>query len=268
MIPKKQRTSDSDWIVAWEHIQANPDRERAEALVGESAEALRRFITAGGYSKVAYGWSGGKDSLALELVVREAGVNLSVMGVSGLEYPEMDRWTAEHLPEGCTSVRRINLNMAWLLQNPSMLFPKTSALASKWYAMNHQRSQREYARDNGIDLLVLGRRRADGNNVGSPEASGLCVSRPQGQPPRVLPISEWSHEDVLNAMVVYGSPIPPYFSWPRGFRVGTGPWAERRVDSNAQGWAELAQIDMSILEQASTMNLEGAREALQREDQR
>jgi len=61
----------------------------------------------------------------------------------------------------------------------------------------------------------------------------------------------WSHEQLFAYIKHYGLALPPIYNWPRGYTVGTGPWAKRKVETPWQGWAEIYSIDPSIVRAAA-----------------
>lgn len=261
-LPRKQVSEQADWLVAWDAARAAPDRARAGALVAEAAERVRSRLE--GALRPAFGWSGGKDSLALEVVARAAGVDEAVLVISGLEYPAFLAWATDNMPWRLTVECRAHLNLGWLKAHPRMLFPGTADIAARWFAQVQHAGQRHYAREHRTDVLLLGRRRADGNHMGaaSAERPGDFEYRDRGGFVRYSPIGDWSHADVLNVLASYAIDLPPCYSWPRGFRVGTGPWPARQwTDSVAHGWQEVGQIDPQIVENAARHGVEGAREA-------
>src|SRR5690606_19194410 len=137
---------------------AAPDTARAQRLVEHAAERVRRRVAS--LDPVAYGWSGGKDSLGLQVVMDAAGVGDAVLILSALEYPASLAYVEEHAPPGLTVVVREHINHAWLRERPGMLFPRDSSTAARWYSTVQHAGQRAYARDRRLDALILGRRRA------------------------------------------------------------------------------------------------------------
>lgn len=260
-LPQKQSSNQDDWLTAWAEIRRSPDLQRVDRLVDTAAARLRRFVAG---SRAAYGWSGGKDSLALEVVADAAGLERSVLVISGLEYPAFLAWVTSNMPWGLTIECQEHLNLGWLTQHPEMLFP-TGKWSSAWFAKVQHAGQRRYATRTGLQVLVLGRRRADGNHLGSPVgADGQAHAyTDRGGFARYSPISLWTHEDVLHVLAAYQVTLPPCYAWPRGFRVGTGPWPARQwTESRLHGWSEIAQIDPSILALAAEADLPDARRAL------
>lgn len=253
MIPQKQRSTQADWVGAVRDAYQRPDVPRARRLV-EGAVAWLRQATEGYH--VAYGWSGGKDSQGLRIVCEAAGITECVLVISELEYPAFLTWATDHMPWGCTVEAR-PLDLAWLARNPDMLFPADAKTAARWFRLVQHTGQRAYARQAGIDALVLGRRTADGNHTGGGRY------RDRAGFDRISPIAGWSHEDLLCVLGAHRAPLPPCYGWPRGFRVGTGAWPARQwTRDRAHGWREVASIDAGVAELAATAGIPGAAEAL------
>lgn len=263
---RKQTSSHDDWLRTFEKIKADPDHARAERLVQESADRVRERLRR--VRRAAFGWSGGKDSLALEVVARAAGLEDCVLVISGLEYPAFLSWVTDHMPWGLTVECRSHLNYRWLVAHPEMLFPQDAATASKWFAQVQHAGQREYAGRARTEVLLLGRRIADGNRMG-PRTDLGHEYRDRSGFDRYSPIGDWSHEDVLHVLAAYGVGLPPCYGWPRGFRVGTGPWPARQwTGSRDVGWDEVWEIDPSLPTVAARWRVPGAREVLARRTQR
>jgi 3'-phosphoadenosine 5'-phosphosulfate sulfotransferase (PAPS reductase)/FAD synthetase len=262
-LPRKQASTHEDWLEVTAAIAADPTTPaRAQALVGEAAERLARRLDAAAHP--VFGWSGGKDSLALEVVCKAAGLDDCVLVISGLEYPAFLAWATDHMPWGLAIECQSNLNLGWLRANPKMLFPTDAQIAAKWFASVQHAGQRAFAKRTGMDVLVLGRRKADGNFCGKPTDLGYEYTD-KGDFQRFSPIAEWSHEDTLTVLVANDITLPPCYSWPRGFRVGTGSWPARQwTTSPEHGWDEVTFIDHTVTENAARHQIPGAQQALQR----
>jgi 3'-phosphoadenosine 5'-phosphosulfate sulfotransferase (PAPS reductase)/FAD synthetase len=241
MLARKQSASHEDFVEALLKIEDIVPRTVIDAKIERArAEILSR--TAG--QRVAYAWSGGKDSQALRFVIEPLGIAECVLGITDLEYPAFLRWVTDVMPDGLTILNN-GLGLDWLVKNPEMLFPATSVIAARWFRLVQHAAQNKYARGR-FDLLLLGRRRADGNFTGR---DGVYTSKGVT---RYSPLRDWTHEDVLAVCHYYALPLPPCYGWPRGFRVGTGPWPARQwCASREQGWREVAVIDRAIVETAS-----------------
>lgn len=253
-LARKQSSTHEDWLPILAQFYDSPDLERADRLVEQAAE---RVWKARAGRTAAYGWSGGKDSQALRIVCEEAGVTDAVLVISELEYPAFLAWATDHMPWGL-HVEARPLDMAWLRRHQDWLFPSDNRIAAKWFKAVQHDGQRDFCERWDVDALVIGRRVADGNQCG-PEG----VYRDRGHFWRISPMYDWSHEDLLCVLGAHQAPLPPCYGWPRGFRVGTGPWPARQwCTSLAQGWAEVMTIDRSIVVHAAKAGIIGAKDAL------
>ena len=256
MIGRKQYATHEQFV---EYIDAIRDggglypRDRYDALLERTVAAVKTLTTG---KRAAFGWSGGKDSLALEVVCKRAGIHRCVFGMTDhLEYPAFLQWVTDHMPPGLTVLKN-GWDLDWLAAHQPMLFPQTSAIAGRWFSGVQHRAQREYYQRQRLDVLLLGRRRIDGNHVGTnaPANDGGAIYTDSDGLVRYSPLADWSHEDVL-ACLVYEDlvdALPPFYRWPRGFRCGTHPWPARQwCNGIAHGWREVHSIDASIVVEAA-----------------
>lgn len=246
---RKQVSPNQDqWWDIWHRCDRMVSREHVNARVKRAAgmiDTLRTVLP--GHGRVAFAWSGGKDSLALEIVCREAGIKECVFVITDLEWPEFLQWATDNMPDGCSVVHRPEINLPWLADHPDMLFPPDAQASGKWFANVQHVGQRSYYLAAELDLILMGRRRLDGNYTGK---TGLTASRSRGR--TYNPLYDWSHEETLALLKHYRVNMPPTYSWPRGFQVGTGPWPARQFCRDVNhGWWEVQKIDPSIVHQAA-----------------
>ena len=106
------------------------------------------------------------------------------------------------------------------------------------------RAQREYFKAHELDVIILGRRRADGNYVGRNSniyTDGKGVTR-------FSPLAAWKHEHILAYIHYHQLPLPPIYGWKNGYLCGTHPWPARQwTGSIENGWREVYDIDPSIV---------------------
>ena len=241
----KQRTSHEDFVRIYQTCLELVSRDRLEALFARTVHEIKVWTSG---AKTAFGWSGGKDSLALQLLCEAADVTECVFVMTNLEFPEFLQWTTDHMPEGLT-VKNNGWDLAWLAAHPSLLFPMTSPLAAKWYAGVQWRGQEEYFLENELDMLVVGRRRKDGNQIG---LNGMSENK-KGVV-RFSPMRDWTHEEVFALLRYRGVELPPIYDWPRSFRVGSGPWPARRYcESVEAGWHEVWTVDAMVVREAAAV---------------
>lgn len=246
VLGKKQSADNARFRHVHKTIATLVPRAYAEWLVMSAATTVRRTLKEIGAKQVAYAWSGGKDSIALEVVMERAGVNECLMGMCNLEYPAFLAWVTRHMPDDLEIVNT-GLDLPWLAAHADMLFPKKAATAAKWFKGIQHNAQDRYFKAHDLDVLILGRRHADGNYTGK---DGLYKNR-KGIV-RFSPIRHWTHEDVLAVCHYYRRPMPPVYDWPNGYVCGTGAWPARQwLGTDRNGWAVTYQIDPSIVHQAA-----------------
>lgn len=244
---RKQGISDQRrWREAAARAAETVPAPRLDELVERTVDRILAETNAGRH--VAYAWSGGKDSQVLRYVMERAGVHRCVIGMtSGLEWPAMLAWITEHMPPGC-DVIAVDLDLPWLAKHPEMLFPQ-GRYGPAWFRLVQHRAQRQFVRAHGVELLALGRRRADGNYTG-PAGADRYTDR-HGVT-RFSPLADWTHEEVFALIARERLPLPPCYDWPRGFQVGTGPWPARQWTRDwDHGFEECWQIDPDVIRQAA-----------------
>lgn len=239
MAARKQSLEHEDFAAIRRQARAMP-KAAIDAKIERAAGEIRQFCRG---KNTAFAWSGGKDSVALGYVADLAGVSDCVLGICDLEYPAFLAWVTAHMPDGL-EVINTGLDMDWLAANPDMLFPQNAGIAAQWFARVQHAAQRRYFRARGLDVLMVGRRRSDGNFVGRQgenwySADGVL---------RYSPLADWSHADVFALIDRYGLPLPPFYDWPRGYRCGTHPWAARQwCRGIGHGWREVYTIDPDVV---------------------
>lgn len=221
-------------VVSEAHIDALVDW-----TIGEIARTL-------GGRTAGFGWSGGKDSQALRYVAELAGYPECVLAITNLEYPEFLRWATDNMPWGLTIVDN-GWDLDWLAANPGMLFPPDSRTAARWFKGVQHFGQERWLRRFGVDVIMLGRRLSDGNYTGP--AGEIIYTNRRGVT-RYSPLADWTHEEALALLVYKRLSLAPNYRWPRGFRVGTGPWPARQW-TDGHGWDEVWAIDQSIVVEAA-----------------
>ena len=251
MLGRKQRVRNQDFLDTLARIEEVVPRPVAMRVFTEAVREIRDY-TAG--KRVAFAWSGGKDSLALQAVCYEAGVRECLFTMTDLEYPVFLAWVTDNMPDRLEVVNT-GQNLEWLARHLDWLFPQNATAAGRWFKAVQHTGQEFFYRKRDLDMLLLGRRRADGNYIGGKnakayESRGIL---------RYCPLADWSHEQVMAVNHYLGLPQPPTYSWPNGFVVGTGAWPARQyTGSVANGWREVFAIDPTVVKHAAT-SIESAR---------
>lgn len=240
VLGRKQNIKNDDWINAMENIESLISKAEVNALVSNTIADIQRETRG---KKVAYAWSGGKDSLVLSEICRMAGITDCMLAVCDLEYPAFMRWIRENKPEGLETVKT-GQDMEWLEKHQEMLFPKDSHTAARWFSIVQHQAQAKYYRDHGLDMILLGRRRADGNYCGR----GSNIYTDGRGVTRYSPLAAWKHEAILGFIHYYNLPMPPIYGWTNGYMCGTHPWPARQwTRSTENAWEEVYSIDSDIV---------------------
>lgn len=254
MLGRKQSMDNSRWLAAVANIESLISHQELKTLIEKTVSEIQEK-TAG--KNAAFAWSAGKDSIVLANICQSVGIGASVIGMCALEYPVFMDWVSQHLPENCTIINT-GQDIAWLSKHQEMLFPQDSKTAAKWFSIVQHKAQMQYFHDNDLDILLLGRRRADGNYVGSKD--GIYTDK-KGVT-RYSPLHQWRHEDILAYIHYYCLDLPPIYNWHNGYLCGTHPWPARQwTGSIENGWREVDQIDPAIVEKAAE-HINSAREYL------
>lgn len=244
ILGRKQRIKNSEWLNAMENIESLVSKKDLESLVKKTVADIKRKTKG---KKAAFAWSAGKDSLVLSQICHMAGINACVLVVCNLEYPAFLKWVEANKPPELEIINT-GQDLRWLSNHPHMLFPQDSKTAAQWFHIVQHRGQARYYKDHELDVLLLGRRRADGNYVGKGEniyTNGQGVTR-------YSPLSEWSHEQVLAFIHYYNVALPPIYEWKNGYLCGTHPWAARQWTGSVEnGWKEVYEIDRSVVKEAA-----------------
>lgn len=250
-IGRKQNAKNEVWLEAVAKIEELVSRADLDALVEKTVANIRE-VTSG--KSAAYAWSAGKDSIVLSKICEISGITACMIGVCDLEYPAFMEWVNANKPAGC-EVINTGQNLEWLAKHPEMLFPQDGHTAARWFQIVQHRAQREYFKRHNLDMIILGRRRADGNYVGRKSntyTDGKGVTR-------YSPLADWSHEHILAFIHYHHLQLPPIYGWCNGYLCGTHPWPARQWTENEEnGWREVYNIDPDVVRTAANL-LPGAK---------
>lgn len=235
---RKSRTTHEEFAAAAATAKERVSLQQATDLVHEASKRVREMLRR--YKRPAYCWSGGKDSAVLRVVCDMAGLETCMIGLCELEFPAFLQWLDVNAPPRLDRYST-GQDLDWLKAHPEMLFPQDSVQAGRWFRLVQNAAQERYAERSRRDILLFGRREADGNRCGD-----RGVLRHSSGVPRYSPLYDWSHDQILAVNAWFELPRAPFYDWPRGYRVGTGPWPKRRVPTHAQGWAETFEIDPEL----------------------
>lgn len=235
---------------AWRESITSPvlTKEEVENKAKETIADIKKFLKG---KKTAVAYSGGKDSVVLKhLVDRATKETQTFIVLSNMEYPSFEEWLKPHIEAGLSVVRR-EIKSEWLAQNEHMVFPRKANDKAKWYQMIQHRGQSQYAKANDIEVMVLGRRKADGNYVGR---GANYYQKKSESFIRYSPIADWSHEETMAYIHYHNIDLPPIYKFPNGFINGTHPFPARpNTKDDEQAYNELWEIDKTLIERLSNV---------------
>lgn len=230
MLGRKKSNKQEDWIKAWEQAKEEHDIDRSEKLINLAISRLPDDL-----DKCVYGWSGGKDTLALEIILNRTGKKIRCChGTIGKqwEYPSFYEYCQKHKPEHCVDYD-FGITDEWLEKHPKLIFPDTHKEEARWYVICNQAAFYGYGKDAEAEHILLGHRSIDGNIINSHKNGKL------------FPIGDFSHEDVFCILACNGIELPDIYYYPDGFYHGTHAWIMRVGGRKAM--EEVWQIDKSLL---------------------
>lgn len=153
-----------------------------------------------------------------------------MIGICNLEYPAFMKWILENMPEKC-EVINVGIDIDWLSKHQDMLFPRDSSKAGRWFSIVQHTAQRQYFKKHNKDIMILGRRKADGNYV---RAMGTNIYTDSKGVTRYSPLSDWTHEDILAYIHYNKLPLPAYLRLEEWISVRYSSMAGETVDRIAQ----------------------------------
>ena len=119
VLGRKQSMDNDRWREALDNIEDLITRDELNTAVATAEESIRETTNG---RKVAYAWSGGKDSLVLSDICRRIGITACMFAHTDLEYPAFLAWCLDHKPEGC-EVINTGQNLEWLAKHQELIFP-------------------------------------------------------------------------------------------------------------------------------------------------
>lgn len=223
---RKQNSKNSHWLCAWDTCTQTISREHIERITLQAVATIRKVVLINHFKRIAYAWSGGKDSIVLYDILRKSGIDI-VGGVLALyehEFPAFEEWILLNRPADIQIVKTHAFTDDFLNKHPEYLFPmetkfKDAYLPPRWKVQNG------YIKENQIDCMIMGRRYADGNNCGKRENGFVTVSKAGA---KFNPLADWSHEEILAYLKYNNLELPQTYFYENGFQAGTQVWTEKR----------------------------------------
>lgn len=240
---RKQSSKNADWLEVYRNIERYVSLEEVLEAEERTLAEMTRILS--GYKRPIYAYSAGKDSIVLAELCRKAGVDVGVMSITSLEYPEYQKWIDEHAPKGVEMVNT-GQDLEWLSRNLHWFLPLKDD-PDRQSPVNI-RIQHNFYDSHGADIILLGRRKADGNYVGR---NGSNIYTDGSGRTKYNPIADWEHELLLGYIHYKKLPLPPIYDWADGFVQGTHPWFYREVHTDRRTvLQEINEIDSTLLAEA------------------
>ena len=231
---------------AWSMVPSLVPRWWVAGLIDKAAHSAARAAEA--YGSPVYAWSGGKDSIALEVVMERAGIERGVICACPLDFDDFVSWARDHRPAGVVTQDVGWLNEDWLLENPEFLFCNRPGvdgrLGARFTTYHHRDPLRRAYEHMGAGVMFTGRRSQDKNakaDPAKPTKSGYRYCNP---------IFDWNHEEVMAAIQYAGKVLPAcYHRYPGGWYDGPTSWPARTFHHPApeRAWAETYRIAPALV---------------------
>lgn len=243
VLGRKQCSRNEDWLRAWERIEELISPEEVSSFAAAAREEIR--ATTDG-KRAAYAYSAGKDSIVLADLCEAVGIGTGYFAYCDLDYPAFVRWVRENKPTG-VQMMHTGVNLDWLRKHQDLIFAEGPE-GQYWHQISQRRPFSRMFFDNGLDLLLVGHRRMDGNFCG-PRG---YVRKLSGEV-RFSPLRDWPHEALLGYLHYHDLALPPIYGWKDGWVQGTHAWPEREFCSHdmRKGYWEVYEIDPEIVTQAA-----------------
>lgn len=235
MLKAKHYNTQDDWLYVWNNYDKIKSRDEIEGLISKTVDEIRSVCHE---RKAAYAWSGGKDSIALQIVCEDAGIKKGFCCYDSLYFTDSINFFYANRPEGIT-MWDSGETVQWLAEHPRFLFPHGSA--HHWNVQTRLRYQPIYCKENGIDILMMGKRTQDGNFV----SHDLVYKNKKGVSV-YCPIRDWTHEDVICAIRYRGKSLSPIYFTENGFHYGDTKFAVMgplKDETFSHAWDRIYKIE-------------------------
>lgn len=239
MLKNKKFNTQEDWECAYRNIEKIISKDEIDGKISLAVNRLRKNLA--GRNPVCC-WSGGKDAQVARFIYEAADYHNFVHGnCPEIEYPAFIRWVEQNKPKG-TVVYGAEVDFDFLNSHPNLIFPADSNSMQWYYGHINQQAWYKYCKEFGADTLVLGHRVKDGNQCGNAGVSA------KGDILKVMPIFDFTHEEVFAVIHYYNLPLPPIYGWKDGFYEGTHVVLARSGKNGKESaMRDIMEIDPTIL---------------------
>jgi 3'-phosphoadenosine 5'-phosphosulfate sulfotransferase (PAPS reductase)/FAD synthetase len=214
-------------------------------LIDRSVGILAELQTVASRPMLAY--SGGKDSVVVAHIIKEAGlmpyVKDAVCETSFYLDKQLEdiKGLAKQLEWDVTY--KDSLGWDWIRRHPEVLFSNDPRVRGWSFAQRQQKTVADYARNHGNDAIIFGRRTQE-NTVPNP-----LYYKKQAKHWSCHPIREWSTRNVWDYFKLFSIPVPWVYTNAFGNYSGNSPFYSLRaryVGGVDEAWALVTALDPNI----------------------
>lgn len=136
MLKRKKANTQMEWMKAYSDITEYMNEPQG---MKEAEELIQKAVSRIPKGKCIYGWSGGKDALALQVICEAAGITDCVLGTIGerWEYPVFTEYVRKHAPEGL-KIMDFGVTPEFLNKHSDLVLPANSRDNYFWYRYCNQ----------------------------------------------------------------------------------------------------------------------------------
>lgn len=201
------------WMNVWNNYDKYVSIEEMKAL---ESKTLKEMLEVTNGKKCGYAYSGGKDSVVLSILCNKIGIYDGICAISSLFFDKSIEHIKSTLPQGLTLVDT-GQDMQWLFENQEQYLFSDDMF--QWYKIGHLQAQKEFHQEHDLDLMLKGKRRQDGNNIGT---DLIRTNSRTGN--EYNPIRDWTHEEVIAYMRYHGKTLSEFYWTEYGFHFGDVEW--------------------------------------------
>lgn len=235
IINRKKRNLTSEQL---EHIHKISTKLYSKSDIKNlEQDCLRKISERIGTLKTAYGYSSGKESIVILHLCKQLGIPGVIINSADprMHYPVMRSWVKREIKKHGVHQHPRPITLEWLGQHPNQVFSRSSSDSQKWFARTHQTGLREYYKQNNLDLIILGRRKQDGNVMGRGSQSEGYTD--QKNFTYYFPLASWTHAQVFAYLDHNNLKLPPRYSWTNGYLNESFYWASlKHKGPIAESW--------------------------------
>lgn len=254
MLKDKTHATSEEWAYCFEHIEEFISKEDVIKAYNSTLDFIRQTIKG---HNVAFGWSGGKESIVLADLMRDTSVHRSVLALNScLCYSSFTKWCLEHKPKDCEVFDSYQtLNFRVMRQLGIEAFSDDLKQYHKFTEMTDHKAYPYFCKKNGITMFILGRRKRDNNICG--KAPHYITTNKLRDYCCFSPMAEWTTEEVLGYIRYFKGgyeALPPQYRYVNGWQQGSDAPIYLHLEGKTRNemWQLVYDNDKELVERASS----------------